>query len=81
MRVSEYTFRFFADGPEPLFSAKHSCADDVMAIRHGGELLRLQSQLGSALRSIRIGRGSDETEIKWLGAWDWDGAAHWRPEE
>jgi hypothetical protein len=75
VRVSEYTFAFFRDRPESVFSRSLSFANDLEAIRVAGEMLG-----AAAFGSVSIGRGSGD-EPEWLGAWDWDGAARWWPEE
>jgi hypothetical protein len=78
MAVAEYTFAFFRDEPEPLFTQSLSFADDAEAIREGGELLRSQQELvRKPARSICVARGSGD-EAEWLGAWDFDdGATRW----
>lgn len=81
MPVSEYTFAFFRDEPEPLFAQTLSFEDDAEAIREGGDLLRSQQELvRTPARSICIARGSGDA-AEWLGAWDFDDdGARWTVE-
>jgi hypothetical protein len=75
MGVSECTFAFFRNRAEPVLSRSLSFANDLEAIQVAGEML---GAAGFGL--VCIGRGSGD-EPEWLGAWDWNGAARWWPEE
>jgi hypothetical protein len=66
MGVSEYTFAFFRDRPQPVLSRSLSFANDLEAIRVAGEMLG-----AAGFGQVSIGRGSGD-EPKWLGACDWN---------
>lgn len=76
MAVAEYTFAFFRDDPEPVFTQSLSFADDAEAIREAGELLRTQQDatIRQPATSICVARGVGD-DAEWLGAWDCEDCA------
>ena len=88
MSTQAYTVLFYVGGEEEVFSRHCDYASDADAIRDAKQMLiRLRNTQPATVTSIAVGRGVDldhddgPERIAWLGAWEWDGALRWAPED
>lgn len=81
MALGDYTFRCHRGRRAPEWTRVLAQASDAAAIEEARLLLASQTALGANGEVlIRVGRGREEGDLQWLGAWRLKGVAKWEPE-
>lgn len=77
--LKTYVLEFVCDGHAEKWTKVLPYLDDAAAIAEGEQLMVAfcGGRSFAASASLLMGAGADRSDVRWLGAWRWDGAPRW----